>query len=113
MEGYPFVTGNFYDAEGNHLFRLVRNVLVVNPRNCSKIIGNHIGVEIHDGTGNRVFKMESQYHDDNNHLFTTIEGTFFDRHGKVAATADSASGLTFPDSTKYAVGYTGTGFGVA
>ena len=37
---YPLLTGNILDSEGNVLFRLVRNVLMLNPGHCSKILGD-------------------------------------------------------------------------
>src|SRR4051812_19105762 len=45
---YPLLTGNFLDGQGNVLFRLVRNVLSINPGHCSKILSDRIGYEIHD-----------------------------------------------------------------
>jgi len=107
LEGYPYLTGNFLDAEGNHLFTLVRNVLTVNPRDCSKIMGNHIGYEIHDGVGNRVLKVESRY--ENDRLLTTVEGIFFDKSRNRAAFTDEQGRLQVSEGTKFAIDFNGVG----
>lgn len=80
VDAYPIITGNFLDAEGNPLFRIVKNVLTVNPRDCAKIYGNHIGYEIHDGQGNPIIKIETtqQESGQKSMLVTTIHGTFYD-----------------------------------
>ena len=44
---YLTLTGNFLDSEGELLFRIVRNVLKLNPGMCSKIVGDQVGYEIH------------------------------------------------------------------
>ena len=107
---YPTLTGNFLDAEGNPLFRLVRNVLVANPRNCSKIIGNHIGFEIHDAEGKAVFKVESTWKDEGKGSYiTTISGTFCGKDGSVIVRADEGA-FTCTDGAKVAMGWTGNGF---
>jgi hypothetical protein len=41
---YPLLTGNILDSDGNVLFRLVRNVLGINPGHCSKIFGDHVWI---------------------------------------------------------------------
>jgi hypothetical protein len=58
---YPLLTGNVLDSEGQLLFRLVRNVLTINPGNCSKIIGDQIGYEIHDSAGALIFRVSSKF----------------------------------------------------
>lgn len=58
---YPLLTGNILDSDGKVLCRLVRNMLVVNPGHCSKILGDHIGYEIHDGNGNLIFKVATRF----------------------------------------------------
>ena len=54
---YPLLTGNIIDSEGNLLCRLVRNVLTLNPGDCSKLLGDAIGYEIHDAAGQFVFPV--------------------------------------------------------
>jgi hypothetical protein len=113
VDTYPILTGNFLDSEGLPLFRIVRNILVLNPRNCSKIMGDHVGYEIHDGQGNAVLTVQSKYHTDRGkgQYITTIHGTFYGKAGKQVATADSGQ-LTFSPEVKLAMGFTGTGFGL-
>jgi hypothetical protein len=115
---YPLLTGNILDSEGNHLFRLVRNVLTINPGHCSKIVGDHIGYEIHDSAGNLVFKVETRFEQPQGHpeecFVTTLSGTFFDMAGKIAFRAHEGG----PDehleaNSKMAVGLDAAGgFGI-
>jgi hypothetical protein len=109
VDDYPVLTGNFLDSEGNPLFRLVRNVLVVNPRNCSKMRGDHIGFEIQDGEGNSVFKVESLY--ENGAYRTIITGTFYGKGGHEVARADKGE-LSWNGIQKMVMGFTGSGFGI-
>lgn len=90
---YPLLTGNILDSEGNPLFRLVRNVLVFNPRSCSKVHGDHIGYAIHDGTGVPIMKVETRYDDTTESYVTRLAGRFFDKQGReVLAIADDENG---------------------
>lgn len=90
---YPMITGNFLDSEKNVLFRLVRNVLVMNPGNCSKIIGNHIGYEIHDSAGQLIFKVETKFEFlpelKEEFFVTTISANCFDKNGQLVFKAIS------------------------
>jgi hypothetical protein len=110
VDAYPVLTGNFLDSEGNPLFKIVRNILVVNPRNCSKILGDQIGYEIHDGQGHPVLKVESRYHTESGlgQYVTTIHGTFYGKGGRKIATATGEQ-LEFLDGTKLAMGFMGGG----
>jgi hypothetical protein len=105
-DAYPLITGNFFDSEGKHLFRLVKNVLTVNPRNCAKILGNHIGFEIHDGQSMPVLRVETTEDPGSNPpmLVTNITGTFFDAQKQRVGWADNA-GLQFSGPTL--IGFTG------
>lgn len=107
-DSYPMLTGNFLDAEGNFLFRIVRNILVVNPRNCSRIMGNHIGYEIHDGEGNRVLKVETTFGTDQRY-YTVVNGMFFDKERRQVAVADGG-GLVVQPHVKIAMGFNGGAF---
>jgi hypothetical protein len=128
---YPLLTGNILDSEGNVLFRLVRNVLVVNPGHCSKIAANLCGYEIHDSAGKPIFSVSTvferpptfddeslpagarevsraQYDPSREMFITTIKGTFYDRGAKVAFRANSGE----PDehvevATKFLFGFPG------
>jgi len=90
---YPLLTGNILDSEGNVLFRLVRNILAINPFNCSKILGDHVGYEIHDGVGNLILKVRTIYErlpkTDNEMFVTTLTGNFYNKQGKLIFTANS------------------------
>ncbi len=113
---YPLLTGNVLDSEGNVLFRLVRNVLVINPGHCSKILGDHIGYEIHDGTGHLIFKVETRFQPlpgiDERSFVTTIAANFFDRNGNLVFEAHSGGEDERIESrVKSAFGFTG-GFGL-
>jgi hypothetical protein len=92
---YPCLTGNILDSEGEVLFRLVRNVLVVNPGDCSRIFGDQLGYEIHDSAGNLVFKIETVFGEvpglDGEMFATTIAGSFFDKKGNLVFMAKSAA----------------------
>lgn len=58
---YPLLTGNILDSEGKVLFRLVRNVLFLNPGHCSRILGDHVGYEIHDSSGVPILKVRTLF----------------------------------------------------
>jgi hypothetical protein len=104
-DSYPILTGNFLDSEGNHLFRLVRNVLQVNARNCSKIIGNQIGFGIHDGVGKPMISVRttSQTMGGRERLITEINGTFYGKNGSVMAAAHNGALIINP-GTKHLIG---------
>lgn len=113
---YPLLTGNILDSEGNLLFRIVRNVLTLNPGNCSKILGNHIGYEIHDGSGKPIFKISTKFDklpgDINESFVTTITANFYNKKKQLVFRANSGE----PDeliqsTTKSAFGFSG-GFGL-
>src|SRR5688500_9358493 len=76
VDSYPILTGNLLDAEGLPLFRLVQNVLMVNPRDCSKIRGEHIGFSIADGDGHHVLDVETTWDRESLRYVTTLRGTF-------------------------------------
>lgn len=82
---YPILTGNILDSEGNVLFRLVQNTVVINPGHCSKILGNHVGYEIHDSNGQLTFKVSTMYerlpNSQEEGFVTTISGNFYDKNG--------------------------------
>lgn len=83
---YPLLTGNILDSEGKPLFRLVRNVLEINPHNCVKIVGDRIGYEIHDAAGALVLKVSTEYErvtDAPSGTFvTTVSANFYDKTGR-------------------------------
>jgi len=90
---YPLLTGNILDSEGNVLFRLVRNVLVLNPGHCSRILGDHVGYEIHDSSGKLILKVRTLFE----HLpgsvdkmfVTTLAGSFYNKKGELVFLANS------------------------
>jgi hypothetical protein len=90
---YPLLTGNILDSEGNVLFRLVRNMLVINPGRCSRILSNHVGYEIHDGNGQPIFKVatrpETLPTTGEECFVTTISANFFNKDGLLVFKAHS------------------------
>jgi hypothetical protein len=90
---YPLLTGNILDSEGDLLFRLVRNVLVINPGKCSKIIGDHIGYEIHDSGGKMIFQTQTKFEFipklEKESFVTTIGANFYDKNGELVFCANS------------------------
>jgi hypothetical protein len=113
---YPILTGNVLDSEGNVLFRLVRNMLVINPGHCSKILSDYIGYEIHDGNRHLILKVETRFQKlpnfDEECFVTTITANFFDQHGSLVFEAHSGGGNERIESrVKSAFGFTG-GFGL-
>jgi hypothetical protein len=90
---YPLLTGNILDSEGDVLFRLVRNILVLNPGHCSKMVGDHIGYEIHDTNDNLIFKVETIYTPPANHpdskLITTLKANFYNKNKELVFAANS------------------------
>jgi len=114
---YPLITGNFLDSEGNVLLRMVRNELVFNPRNCSKIYGNHIGFGIHDGQGNHILTVSTTWEtqtDGTEAYVTRVLGTFYDAKHNIVAIAkeDGSEGCLTLDGIKSAFGHNGDGFGI-
>jgi hypothetical protein len=110
---YPLLTGNILDSEGNVLFRLVRNMLVINPGNCSKILSDHVGYEIHDGNGQRIFKVATQFETLPNGteecFVTTISANFFNKNGELVFSAQSGeAGEHIESNVKSAFGFSGT-----
>jgi hypothetical protein len=109
---YPSLTGNVLDSEGKLLFKLVRNVLVVNPGKCSKIVGDVLGYEIHDSVGVSIFAVRTQYTESDGYV-TTIAGKFHDASGKLVFAATAGSSDEKIESTApSAFGFTGQAFGL-
>jgi len=90
---YPLLTGNILAADGQVLFRLVRNVLRANPGRCLRVIGDRLGYEIHDRQGKVILKVQStheQLSESGDRLFvTTISGNFYNRKGELVFLANS------------------------
>jgi hypothetical protein len=90
---YPLLTGNILDSEGNVLFRLVKNMLVINPGHCSKILGDHIGYEIHDGNDQMIFQVQTRLKclpgETTESFVTTLYANFFDKNGNLVFHATS------------------------
>ena len=110
---YPMITGNILDSDGNLLFRLVRNILVINPGKCSRISGNQIGYEIHDSAGVNIFKVSTKFEYcepiGQECFITTISGKFFNKSKGLLFQADSGSeDEKLLVSGKYALGFSGT-----
>ncbi len=114
---YPLLSGNILDTEGHLLFRLVRNLLVLNPGHCSKTIGDLLGYEIHDSAGKMIFKVRTVFDKLPGHpegeFITTISANFCDKKGRVVFTANSGeAGERIEASLKAAFGFSGGSFGI-
>lgn len=109
---YPLLTGNILDSEGKLLFRLVRNLLVVNPGHCSKILSDQVGYEIHDGNEKFIFKVATRFENlpgsGEQCFVTTISGNFFDKQGALVFEAHSGDERErIQSSVKSAFGFSG------
>jgi hypothetical protein len=112
---YPLLTGNILDSEGNVLFRLVRNVLTVNPGHCSRILGDHVGYEVHDSSGKLILKVRTLFEhlpENGDRMFvTTLAGRFYNKKGELVFWANSGEqDERVEANVKCAFGFTG-GFG--
>lgn len=109
---YPLLTGNVLDSEGDVLFRLVRNVLVINPGQCSKIHSDHIGYEIHDSAGKLVFKVETKFEFvaalERECFLTSISGKFYNKDKELICDAEQQGPLSA--HCPHAIGYKGGTF---
>ena len=113
---YPLLTGNILNSDGEILFRLVRNMLVINPGQCSKILSDHVGYEIHDGNGHLIFKVSTKFEklpdSDEECFITTISANFFNKSGELVFKAHSGDeNERIESSVKSAFGFSG-GFGL-
>jgi hypothetical protein len=113
---YPLLTGNILDSEGNVLFRLVKNMLVINPGHCSKILGDLIGYEIHDGNGHHILKVETKFEtlpgEGEGMFVTKIAANFFNRqHELVFEVHSGGENERIESRVKSAFGFSG-GFGL-
>lgn len=113
---YPMITANVLDSDGKVLFRIVKNVLILNPGNCSKILGNHLGYEIHDSAGNLILGIATTFRSTDQTVgdtfVTTITANFYDKLGNLVFRATDASEQEqIEASCKAAFGFSG-GFGL-
>jgi hypothetical protein len=113
---YPLLTGNVLDSEGHLLFRLVQNILVINPQNCSKISGNLIGYEIHDALGKPIFKVQTTFENvprvSEEMYVTRVTGNFYNKKGEIAFMAEQGgSGGKVAGTAKFALGFHNGRFG--
>jgi hypothetical protein len=109
---YPLLTGNILDSEGNVLFRLVRNMLIINPGNCSKILSDHVGYEIHDGNGQLILKVSTTFeklpHGNEECFVTNITANFFNKNGELVFKAHSGDeDERIESNVKSAFGFSG------
>jgi hypothetical protein len=115
---YPLLTGTVLDSEGNVLFRLVRNVLVINPASCSRIRGDMLGYEIHDGAGQFIFSVRTQFAEleglPERSWVTTLSGNFYDKNRRLVFAASSGEQGEYLEATaKHAFGFAGDAVSVA
>lgn len=110
---YPLLTGNIMDSDGKVLFRLVRNVLEVNDRECSKVV-DASGYEIRDAAGAVILKVSTRHQPQAGNpaetFVTTLAGKFYDNVGRAVFTATSGSAdETLESKTKAVFGLSGFG----
>jgi hypothetical protein len=113
---YPLLTGNILDSEGKVLCRLVRNVLIINPGDCSRLLGDHVGYEIHDGMGNLILRVRTMFEKlgglGEETFITTITANFYNKEGELVFRANSGEEDEHIESNvKSAFGFSG-GFGL-
>lgn len=100
---YPLLTGNIFNSEGAVLFRLVKNSLTFNPGHCSKVLGDRIGYELHDGLDHPIFKVQTRLQrlDGMNEdcWLTTIDANFFNKDQRLVVQASTEVGNEKIDST--------------
>jgi hypothetical protein len=95
----------------------VRNVLTLNPGDCSKFLGDRIGYEIHDSAGKFILRVNTRFLEVQGvgeSYVTTIDGQFFDKTGTIVFDAGSdEEGPRLIANTKLALGFAmGGGFGL-
>lgn len=90
---FPILSGNILDSNGELLFRLVRNVIVSNPKNCYKISGDFIGYEILDHEGVLILKVETKFEKvlgiEYECFVTTIKANFYNKNKELVFLANS------------------------
>lgn len=113
---YPLLSGNIFDSNGELLFKLVRNVIVANPKNCYKIYGDYLGYEIVDNEQTLILKVETRFHKvpelPEEYYFTTIKANFYNNSKSLVLSANSgeeAEQLTA--QSKMCLGVEGTSLG--
>ena len=113
---FPMLTGNLLDTEGAVMCRVVQNMLVSNPGECSKILSDRVGYEIRDADGKLVLKVSTVFtrlaSDSADCFVTTLSGSFYNKSKQVAfeATAGTAD-EKIDASLPHALGFTGR-FGI-
>lgn len=112
---YPLITGNFLDADGNFLFRLVQNTLTVNPGHCSKILSDRVGYEIHDSDDNLILKLSTRFGVAPRRIqeswITTIEGNFYNKNRNLLVQANGMAGF-IESSANGVLGFRNGGMGI-
>lgn len=93
---HPSVTGNVLNSEGKLLFRLIGNVLAINPGRCIKTLDLHGGYEIHDRNGVQLMKVTTRLETlpgfPKEGVVTTMSANFFDRSGVLVFKAHGGDG---------------------
>lgn len=115
---FPMLSGNVLDSNGTLLFKLVKNVIVNNPYNCYKIVGDFIGYEIHDSEGTLILKVETKYQKipqiDEEYFYTTIKANFYNKNKELVFRANSGEAdEDIKGTTKMYMGIGGITYGYA
>ncbi len=110
---YPLLSGNFLDSEGKVLFRLLKNMLMVNPGDCSLILADHSGYEIHDSAGEPILSVRTVFEalpgDTDESFITTITANCHNKDGQRVFWTEPGEGMSVP--TKSVFGFNGNAFG--
>jgi hypothetical protein len=114
---YPLISGTILDSEGSVLFRLVRNILILNPGNCSKIYGDHIGYEIHDSAGELIFKVDTKFEKvpklNEEYFITRITANLYNKKcEKVFEATNDEPGSRIISNTQSVFGFSGNSCGI-
>ena len=91
---------------------MVKNVLLINPANCSKVLSNYIGYTIHDGNDKLILKVETTFEDLGQGIgecfVTRITANLYDKSGKLVFKANHSEGdPEIATSAKSAFGFSG------
>jgi len=117
---YPLLTGNILGSDGTPLFKLVRNVITINPGDCSRILSQGTGYEIcypknADEADHLIFRINTvlditpdKPYSQNTKYVTTLNGNFYNNKGDLVFAAHAGTDEHIETSTKHALGFSGS-----
>lgn len=109
---FPLLSGLLFDAQGQLLCRLVRNVLAYNPGGCTRVFSEGMGYEVLDKGGKLVLEVETTLKalpgETEEKFVTTLAGKFYNQAGQVAFEAkDGHEGEQLAEGVKRCYGSQG------